>query len=140
MRKKLSTQMDEILHHPDFQALESAWRGLQRCWSTAQSLRREHQDRDSQRFQSRTCWTISRTRPRVMQSGPVLQAHYTAEYGQFGGQPVGRHHRQLLHVAQFARRRKLMQYVSSVACMAHAPFVAAAGPKFFGLESFSCRT
>ncbi|MGX5797277.1 type VI secretion system contractile sheath domain-containing protein, partial [Pseudomonas sp. E2-15] len=26
---KLSQQMDEILHHPDFQALESAWKGLQ---------------------------------------------------------------------------------------------------------------
>lgn len=26
---KLSRQMDEILHHPDFQALEAAWRGLQ---------------------------------------------------------------------------------------------------------------
>ena len=26
---KLSRQMDESLHHPEFQALESAWRGLQ---------------------------------------------------------------------------------------------------------------
>ena len=25
---KLSQQMDEILHHPQFQALESSWRGL----------------------------------------------------------------------------------------------------------------
>lgn len=25
---KLSLQMDEILHHPDFQALEASWKGL----------------------------------------------------------------------------------------------------------------
>ena len=32
---------------------------------------------------------------------------------------------------------KTLQYVASVACMSHAPFIAAAGPKFFGLESFT---
>ena len=26
---KLSQQMDEILHHPEFQALEASWKGLQ---------------------------------------------------------------------------------------------------------------
>ncbi len=30
-----------------------------------------------------------------------------------------------------------MQYAASVACMAHAPFIASAGPGFFGLESFT---
>jgi type VI secretion system protein ImpC len=73
--------------------------------------------------------------PEVTQSG--LYKHiYSAEYGQFGGQPVG------AIIANYflspsAPDVRLMQYVSSVACMAHAPFIAAAGPGFFGLESFT---
>ena len=31
---------------------------------------------------------------------------------------------------------KLLQYLASVSAMAHAPFIAAAGPQFFGLDNF----
>ncbi|EGH26069.1 hypothetical protein PSYMO_33445, partial [Pseudomonas amygdali pv. mori str. 301020] len=71
----------------------------------------------------------------MVQSG--LYKHvYTAEYGQFGGNPVG------AIIANYffspsAPDVKTMQYVSSVACMAHAPFIAAAGANFFGLEQFT---
>ncbi|WP_163000435.1 type VI secretion system contractile sheath domain-containing protein, partial [Pseudomonas viridiflava] len=60
----------------------------------------------------------------------------TAEYGQFGGTPVGA----IIANYYFSPSSpdvKTMQYVSSVACMAHAPFIAAAGPQFFGLEQFT---
>jgi type VI secretion system protein ImpC len=73
--------------------------------------------------------------PEVVQSG--LYKHiYTAEYGQFGGQPVG------ALIANYffdpsAPDVRTMQYVASVASMAHAPFIAAAGPGFFGLDSFT---
>ena len=34
----LSGQVNEILHHPSFQSLESAWRGLDYLWQTRTSL------------------------------------------------------------------------------------------------------
>lgn len=60
---KLSTQMDEILHHPDFSRRWSRPGAACNCWSTAPTSARTSRSRFSA-FPSRTCWTISRTRPR----------------------------------------------------------------------------
>ena len=130
---KLSTQMDEILHHPDFQALESAWRGLQLLVDRTNF--RENIKIEILSVSKQDLLDDFEDSPEVMQSG--LYKHiYTAEYGQFGGQPVG------AIVANYffdpsSPDIKTLQHVASVACMAHAPFIAAAGPKFFGLESFT---
>jgi len=130
---RLGCQMDEILHHPDFQSLESAWRGLQLLVERTDF--RENIRIELLSVSSDDLLDDFEDSPEVVQSG--LYKHvYTAEYGQFGGQPVG------AIIADYflspsARDVKLMQYVASVACMAHAPFIAAAGPKFFGLESFT---
>lgn len=130
---KLSRQMDEILHHPDFQALEASWRGLQLLVDRTNF--RENIKVEILNVSKQDLLDDFEDSPEVMQSG--LYKHvYSAEYGQFGGQPVG------AIIANYffspsSPDVKTMQYVSSVACMAHAPFIAAAGPKFFGLESFT---
>ena len=130
---KLSRQMDEILHHADFQSLESAWRGLQLL--VERTNFRENIKIEVLNVSKDDLLEDFEDSPEVMQSG--LYKHiYTAEYGQFGGEPVG------AIIANYFMSPsspdvKLMQYVSSVACMSHAPFVASAGPKFFGLDSFT---
>ena len=130
---KLSQQMDEIVHHPDFQSLESAWRGLQLLVDRTNF--RENIKIEILNVSKTDLLDDFEDSPEVMQSG--LYKHvYTAEYGQFGGEPVG------AIIANYFMSPsspdvKLMQYVSSVACMAHAPFIASAGPKFFGIESFT---
>lgn len=130
---KLSRQMDEILHHPQFQALESAWRGLQLLVDRTNF--RENVKLEILNASKQDLLDDFEDSPEVVQSG--LYKHvYTAEYGQFGGQPVG------ALIANYffdpsAPDVKTLQYVASVASMAHAPFIAAAGPKFFGLESFT---
>jgi type VI secretion system protein ImpC len=124
---KLSRQVDEILHHADFQALESAWRGLQLLVDRTDF--RENIKIEMLNVSKSDLLDDFEDSPEIMQSG--LYKHiYTAEYGQFGGQPVG------AIVANYffspsSPDVKLMQYVSSVACMSHAPFVAAAGPESF---------
>ncbi|KAA8699233.1 MULTISPECIES: type VI secretion system contractile sheath large subunit [Pseudomonas] len=130
---KLSRQMDEILHHPEFQALESAWRGLQLLVDRTDF--RENIKIELLNVSRQDLLDDFEDSPEVVQSG-LYKHTYSAEYGQFGGQPVG------AIIANYflspsAPDVKLMQYVSSVACMAHAPFIAAAGPGFFGLESFT---
>ncbi|MGY2253241.1 type VI secretion system contractile sheath large subunit [Pseudomonas reactans] len=130
---KLSLQMDEILHHPDFQALEASWKGLQLLVDRTNF--RENIKIELLNVSRQDLLEDFEDSPEVIQSG--LYKHiYSAEYGQFGGQPVG------AIIANYflspsAPDVKLMQYASSVACMAHAPFIAAAGPAFFGLESFT---
>ena len=97
---KLSRQMDEILHHPDFQALESSWRGLQLLVDRTNF--RENIKIEILNVSKEDLLDDFEDSPEVMQSG--LYKHiYTAEYGQFGGQPVG-DHRQLLHVPKLAGR------------------------------------
>ena len=130
---KLSQQMDEILHHPQFQSLEASWRGLKLLVDRTDF--RENIKLEILNASKQDLLDDFEDSPEIFQSG--LYKHvYTAEYGQFGGQPVG------ALIANYffdpsAPDVKTLQYVASVACMAHAPFIAAAGPKFFGLESFT---
>ncbi|MCZ4320543.1 Type VI secretion system protein ImpC [Pseudomonas sp. 8BK] len=130
---KLSRQMDEILHNAEFQALESSWRGLKLLVDRTNF--RENIKLEIINASKQDLLDDFEDSPEIMQSG--LYKHiYTAEYGQFGGQPVG------ALIANYffdpsAPDVKTLQYVASVASMSHAPFIAAAGPKFFGLESFT---
>ncbi|KRW61215.1 type VI secretion system contractile sheath large subunit [Pseudomonas sp. TTU2014-080ASC] len=130
---KLSRQMDEILHHQEFQSLESSWRGLKLLVDRTNF--RENIKLEILNASKQDLLDDFEDSPEIVQSG--LYKHiYTAEYGQFGGQPVGA----LIANYYFdpsAPDVKTMQYVASVASMSHAPFIAAAGPKFFGLESFT---
>lgn len=109
---KLSLQMDEILHHADFQSLESAWRGLQLLVDRTNF--RENIKIEVLNVSKDDLLEDFEDSPEVMQSG--LYKHiYTAEYGQFGGEPVG------AIIANYFMSPsspdvKLMQYVSSVAC------------------------
>lgn len=130
---KLSLQMDEILHHAEFQSLESSWRGLKLLVDRTDF--RENIKLEIINASKQDLLDDFEDSPEITQSG--LYKHiYTAEYGQFGGQPVG------ALIANYffdpsAPDIKTLQYVSNVASMSHAPFIAAAGPRFFGLESFT---
>jgi len=73
--------------------------------------------------------------PEVPKSG-LYKTVYTAEYGQFGGKPyaaiVGNY-----ELGAGPQDMKLLQYMASVAAMAHAPFITAASPNFFGVVDFN---
>ncbi|MDF0673900.1 MAG: type VI secretion system contractile sheath large subunit [Nitrospira sp.] len=132
MDKKLSAQVDAILHQATFQKLESAWRGLK--LAVDRTNFRENIQFEMLNVSKEELLTDFVEAPDITKS--ALYKHmYTAEFGQFGGNPIGA----LIANYEFGpgpQDVKLLQYVSSVATMAHAPFVAAAGPKFFGMESY----
>ncbi len=130
--KKLGLQTDAILHHPDFQKLESAWRGLK--FLVDKTDFRENIKIELLNVTKDELLEDFEDSPEIPKSG-LYKTVYTAEYGQFGGKPYS------AMVANFEfgpgpQDIKLLQNVASVAAMSHAPFVAAAGPSFFGLESF----
>jgi len=130
--KKLCAQVDLILHHPEYQKLESAWRSLK-------FLVDRTNFRENVKIQ---ILSVSKTKllddfqdaADVTKSG-LYKNLYTAEYGQFGGQPFGA----MIGNYEFGpggQDIKLLQYISSVSAMGHAPFIAATAPEFFGVDSY----
>ncbi len=129
--RKLSVQLDEIMHNPDLQRLESAWRGLK--YTVDKTNFRENIKIEILNASKDDLLEDFEDSPEVVKSGLYKHA-YVAEYGQFGGEPIGG----MIANYEFGpgpQDIKLLQYCASVATMAHAPFIAAAGPQFFGLDS-----
>lgn len=130
--KRISKQVDEVIHHKDFQNLESAWRGLRMVVD-----RTDFRENIKMELLSATKEELQEDfedAPEIAKSGLYKHA-YTAEFGQFGGQPYGA----IISNYAFnpgAQDIKLLQNVASVSAMSHAPFIAGAGPEFFGLDSF----
>jgi type VI secretion system protein ImpC len=130
--RKLSTQVDEILHHPDVQKIESAWRGLKLLVDRTNF--RENIKIEILNVSKEDLQTDFEDSPELVKSGLYKQV-YTAEYGTFGGKPVGA----MIANYDFGPGPKdvaLLAQCASVAAMAHAPFIAAAGPQFFNLDDF----
>ncbi len=130
--RKVGHQMDAILHHKPLQELESAWRGLKLLVDRTdfrENIKIEilHVTKEELLDDFESCGDITR-------SG--LYKHvYTAEYGQFGGEPIA----SIVGNYTFgpsAPDIKLLSYAASVGAMAHAPFLAAAGAEFLNLSSF----
>lgn len=131
--KKLCAQVDEILHHPDFQRLESSWRSLK--FLIDRTNFRENIKIQIMNVSKDDLLSDFEDSPEVTKSG-LYKNCYTAEFGQFGGQPFGA----IIANYEFGPGSsdvKLLQYCASVASMSHAPFIAAAGAQFFGLEDFA---
>jgi len=130
--QQLSAQVDAILHHPDVQRLESAWRGLK--FAVDRTNFRENIKMELLSVSKEDLLEDFEDAPDITKSGLYKQV-YTAEYGQFGGEPVGA----MIANYEFSPSAPdiaLMQSIASVGAMAHAPCIAAAGPQFFGEEDF----
>ncbi|MFP4349780.1 MAG: type VI secretion system contractile sheath large subunit [Desulfococcaceae bacterium] len=131
--RKLSSQLDAIMHNETFQKLESAWRSLK--YLVDKTDFRENIKIEMLNVSKQDLLDDFEDAPEITKSG-LYRTAYTAEYGQFGGQPYG----MMVGNYEFgpsAPDIKLMQYLASVSTMAHAPFVAAAGSQFFGLDDFT---
>jgi len=86
--KKLTEQINLILHHPDFQKLEGAWRGLNYLVSNT-----ETDEMLKIRFMNISKLDLGKTLKRykgtAWDQSPLFKKIYEAEYGQFGGEPFG---------------------------------------------------
>lgn len=130
--KKISAQMDEILHDEKFQQMESSWRGLKLLVDRTDFG--ENNKIDLLHVTKEELLEDFEFAPETTQSG--LYKHvYSSGYGQFGGEPTG------AIVGNFSFTpstpdMKLLQYMGSLGAMAHAPFISSVGPEFFGIDSF----
>jgi len=131
--RHLSEQLNEIMHHPDFQKLEGTWRGLHYL---------VQQSETSASLKIRLLNVTKRELLKDLEKAAEFdQSHlfkkiYEEEYGQLGGEPYG----MLVGDYDFGRSPEdvgLLKMMSNVAAMSHAPFVAAASPKMFNMESYT---
>ncbi|MCC6552854.1 MAG: type VI secretion system contractile sheath large subunit [Polyangiaceae bacterium] len=130
--ERLSRQIDEILHHPTFQALESVWRGLKFVIDRVDF-------RENTRVEVLNCSKEDlladfEDSPEVPKSG-LYRIVYSAEFGSFGGKPFGA----IISNYVFGPSPQdivLLQKCASVASMSHCPFFAIAGGQFFGLKDY----
>jgi len=131
--KKLSTQMDAIIHNKEFQNLESSWRSLK--FLVDKTDFRENVKIEILNSKKEELLDDFEDAPEITKSS-LYQLGYTQEFGQFGGKPYG------LVVGNYefgagGEDIALMQNLASVSTMMHAPFVGATSPKMFGVETFS---
>jgi type VI secretion system protein ImpC len=131
--KKLSAQLNEVMHHPDFQKLEGTWRGLD--YLVKQSETGETMKLKVLNVSKRDLLKDLEKAVEFDQSA-LFKKVYEDEYGTLGGQPFG----MLVGDYEFGKHPEdvsLLKLISGVASAAHAPFVAASSPKMFGFERFT---
>ena len=130
--KKLGQQLDRILHNEKFQQFESGWRGLK--FLVERTDFRQNVRISLLNVSKQDLYDDFKDAPELFQSGLYFHVH-KAEYGQFGGKPYGA----IIANYDFGPGEtdvELLRFAGGVAAMAHAPFIAAAGAQFFGLDNF----
>jgi len=132
--RKLSEQINIIMHHEDFQQLESGWRGLHYHVNNTETdemlkirvlnISKKELGRTLKKFRG-TAWDQS----------PIFKKLYEEEFGQFGGAPYG----VLVGDYEFdhgPQDVQLLGDIAQVAAAAHAPFIAAAAPTVMQMEGW----
>ncbi|MFG6413078.1 type VI secretion system contractile sheath large subunit [Roseateles sp. DC23W] len=131
---KLTEQVNRIIHHEDFQKLESAWRGLHYLVNnteTDEQLKIRVMNVSKQDLGK----TLKRFKGTAWDQSPLFKRLYEEEYGQFGGEPygclVGDYH--FDHTPPDV---ELLGEMSKLAAAAHAPFLTGAAPSVMQMESW----
>ncbi|HXH04688.1 MAG TPA: type VI secretion system contractile sheath large subunit [Candidatus Competibacteraceae bacterium] len=135
----LTGQVNAILHHPRLQRLEASWRGL--LYLVEQAARLEA---DNLRIRVLNVgWEeLARDLERAIEfdQSQLFRKVYSEEFGMPGGEPFG------VLIGDYAVRHRpgpghrvddvaALRAIAQVAAAAFAPFVAAADPALFGLDS-----
>ncbi len=128
----ISAQLSVVMHAPKFQQLEGSWTGLHylvghgaQGHNVSVRLLNASKTELVRDFQSALEFDQS----------SMFRKVYEEEFGTFGGAPFGA----LIGDFQLTRQPGdiyLLEQMSHVAAAAHAPFISAAAPDMFGLESY----
>jgi type VI secretion system protein ImpC len=132
--KKLTDQVNEILHHESYQQLEGAWRGLHHLVSnteTDEMLKIRVMNVSKKDLHK----TLKKFKGATWDQSPVFKKLYEEEYGQFGGQPygciVGDYHFDHSPVDV-----ELLGEMAKIASAIHAPFITGASPSVMQMDTW----
>lgn len=132
--RKLSEQINLIIHHEEYQQLESAWRGLSYLVNNTETdeMLKIRVLNISKKDLHRT---LKRHKGIGWDQSPLFKKLYEEEYGQFGGQPYGC----LVGDYYFdhsAPDVELLGEMAKISAASHCPFIAAAAPAVMQMESW----
>ena len=133
--EKLSDQINAIIHAPEFQSIESAWRGLSYLVYNSETdatlklkvmnVSKNELYRDLRNYPDAK-WDQS----------PLFKKIYEAEFGQLGGEPfgclVGDY-----YFDQSAVDVRLLRDLGKIAAAAHCPFISGAAPTLMGMDTWT---
>lgn len=132
--KKISEQVNLIIHHEDFSKLEGAWRGLNYLVNNTQTnetlkirvmnVSKQEAAKSLKKFKG-TAWDQS----------PLFKKLYEDEYGTAGGEPYGC----LIGDYYFnhtAPDLEMLKGMAQIAAAAHMPFISAADPSIMNMDSW----
>src|SRR5262252_3209210 len=133
--KKLSAQMNELMHAPEFQQIEGAWRGL--AYLIFQSETDAMLKIRVMNVSKNELYRHLRQFPNAAwDQSDLFKRVYEEEFGQLGGQPygclIGDYH--FSHVPVDVQ---LLRDISRIAGAAHAPFFAAADATLMGMDTWN---
>lgn len=132
--RKLSEQINQIIHHEDFQALESAWRGLHYLVNNTETdemlkirvLNLSKKD---------LAKTIKKYKGTAWDQSPLFKKLYEEEFGSPGGEPYGC----LIGDYYFDHSPpdvEILNGMAQIAAAGHTPFISAAAPTLMNMESW----
>ncbi|MDD2759742.1 MAG: type VI secretion system contractile sheath large subunit [Methylomonas sp.] len=133
--QKISEQLNLVMHHPDFQKLESAWRGLHYLVNNTETdemlkirvlnITKNELGKTLKKFKG-TAWDQS----------PLFKKLYEEEFGTFGGEPfgclVGDY-----HFDHSPPDVELLGEMAKVSAAAHTPFISGVAPTVLQMDSWS---
>jgi type VI secretion system protein ImpC len=132
--KKLTEQINKIIHHADFQKLEGAWRGLHHLVThteTDEMLKIRVMNISKQELGK----TLKKYKGTAWDQSPLFKKMYEEEYGQFGGAPygclVGDY-----HFDQTPPDVELLSQMAQISAACHAPFITGASPTVLQMDSW----
>ena len=132
--RKMSEQIDHIIHHPEFQQLESTWRGLHYLVNnteTDEMLKIRVMNISKKQLHR----TLRRHKGVGWDQSPIFKRIYEEEYGQLGGAPYG------CLVGDYffdhsAPDVELLAEMAKISASAHCPFIAGADPAVMQMNSW----
>lgn len=137
----INNQLNAILHHPRFQRLEAAWRGIMYLVNQAEA---EGEAAVKIRVLDVSWTELERDfeRSTEFDQSQLFRKIYDQEFGTPGGEPYGA----LIGDYELHPRPSsthphddvgILQSISQVAAAAFCPFITGVSPAMFGLDSFS---
>jgi len=132
--RKLSEQINLIIHHPDFQQLEGTWRGLSYLVNnteTDEMLKIRVINLNKKDLAK----TIKKYKGTAWDQSPLFKKMYEDEYGTPGGEPYG------CLVGDYSfdhtpQNVQILDGMAKIAAAAHAPFISAADPGLMNMDSW----
>jgi len=132
--RKLTEQINPIIHHPDFQQLESSWRGLNYLVMNTPTGK-DLKIRVLNISKDETRKMLRQYKDAAWDQSPLFKKVYEAEFGQLGGQPFGAFTCDY-YFDNSGPDVEIMKGLSKIGAAAHAPIIAGTAPQMMGMQSW----